>query len=475
MGKFASSKNANRTAMKSIIKLGLGVIAALGATNVFAQRTPDLDELVSAALQKDNGLALKQLDIDLTHIDQRKLSEIYLPHLDLSGKYAFLASGINLNAPANVVPELGIALPAVDGSFTNRANLITGGLKADMILYSGGKVPALKKALNEKQKAQALLLETDRQQIIADVSTAYDQLALLRQVKVVLTESGKRLDVNAAVADKAFQYGLITRFEHQKIDVSRAQLDAKQQQYEGKRTMLIHLLHKYTGIETERLELIDQELSPFYQNQTVNGIEGRSEIAALDAGIMAQQYKIEAARSWWKPKVAASTSLGYLNLSGVQLKAKEPFPTGNTMTLKTNKLELLPNFNVGVGFKWDLFDGNKGKREVQQSKIELQKARLEKEEAVEKLELNLIRQKTELAQAELEMKSRDKQKKVAFDALTQAGKEFKTGLIKTSDLVGAETDYQNAALDYLQAVFNQRRAGVELLKATGSLTTEAVK
>lgn len=122
-----------------------------------------------------------------------------------------------------------------------------------------------------------------------------------------------------------------------------------------------------------------------------------------------------------------------------------------------------------------MFDGNKGKREVQQSRIELQKVRLEKEEVVEKLELNLIRQKTELAQAIAEMTAREKQKQVAFDALTQASKEFKTGLIKTSDLVGAETDYQNAALDYLQAVFNQRRAGIELLKATGSLTTEAVQ
>lgn len=461
--------------MKWIIKLGLGFVTVLGTSGVFARNAPGLNELVFAALQKDHRLAAKQLDIDLTRIDQRKLSETYLPHLDLSGKYAFLASGVNLSIPTNAVPELGIALPAMDESFTNRANLVTGGLKAEMILYSGGKVPALKKALSEKQKAQTALLESDRQQIIADVSTAYDQLALLKQVKRVLVESSKRLDMNAAIADKAFEYGLITKFEHQKMDVSKAQLDAKQQQYEGRRAMLIQLLHKYTGIETERLELIDHDLSPYYGSQPDASIQGRAELAALDAGIMAQQYKIEAAKSWWKPKVAASTSLGYLNLYGIQLKAKEPFSTGNTMTLKTNKLELLPNFNVGVGFKWDLFDGNKGKREVQYSKIELQRTRLEKEEAVEKLELNLIRQKTELAQAESEMSSRDKQKRVAFDALTQATKEFKTGLIKTSDLVGAETDYQNAALDYLQAVFNQRRAGVELLKATGSLTTDAVK
>jgi outer membrane protein TolC len=460
--------------MKAILKWGMGFTLALATNLSNAQQAPELLELITAALQKDHGLAIKQLDISLTDVDRRKLAETYLPHLDLSGKYAFLASGINMKAPANAVPELGIALPAIDDSFTNRANLITGGLKAEMLLYSGGKVPALKKALGEKQKAQTAMLEKDRQQIIADVSSAYDQLALLKQVKVLLQESRKRLDVNAAVADKAFEYGLITKFDHQKIDVNRAQLDAKMQQYEGKRTLLIHLLHTYTGIETQRLDAIDHDLSTFSETESNATIHARPELTALDATIQAHQYKIVAAKTWWKPKVVASSSLGYLNLSGIQLQAKNPFPTGNTMTLKTDKLELLPNFNIGVGFKWDLFDGNRGRREVQQSKIKLQKVRHERDEAIEMLELNLIRQKTEIAQANAEIIAKEKEKQVTLDALHQATKEFKTGLIKTSDLVGAEADYQKAALDYLQAVFNQRRVAIELLQATGSLTADAV-
>jgi outer membrane protein TolC len=460
--------------MNRILKWGLG-LATFFSPTLQAQQAPNLEELVSAALQKDHGIAIKQLDIDLTSVDQQKLREVYLPHLDLSGKYAFLASGINAKAPANSVPELGIALPALDDAFTNRANLISGGLKADVVLYTGGKVPALKKALQEKKKGQTAMLEKDRQQIISDVSTAYDQLALLKQVKVVLDESKTRLRLNAETAEKAFGYGLITKFEFQKIEVAQAQLDTKVQQYEGKRRLLIHVLHTYTGIETDRIALIDNNLAPLNQSVEGQSILGRPEISALNASISAHKYQIDAAKSWWKPKVQASTSLGYMNLYGIQLKAKEPFPTGNTLTLKTNKLELLPNFNIGVGFKWDFFDGNKGKREVQQSKIELRKAEHEREEAVEKLELNLMKQQTELASAKAEIFMKEKQRQTSLNALTQASKEFKTGLIKATDLVGAETDYQNAALEYLQAVFNQRRVAVELLKATGSLNIASIE
>ncbi|MCE7042481.1 TolC family protein [Dyadobacter sp. CY312] len=460
--------------MNRILKWGLG-LATFFSPTLQAQQAPNLEELVSAALQKDHSLAIKQLDIGLTHVDQQKLREVYLPHLDLSGKYAFMAAGINAKAPANSVPELGIALPALDDAFTNRANLVTGGLKADVVLYTGGKVPALKKALIEKEKGQTAMLEKDRQQIIADVSTAYDQLALLKQVKLVLDESKNRLRLNAETAEKAFGYGLITKFEYQKIEVAQAQLDAKIQQYEGKRTLLIHLLHTYTGLETDRIALINNELTPLNESADDRSIMGRPEIAALNASINAHRYQIDAAKSWWKPKVQASTSLGYLNMFGIQLKAKEPFPTGNTMTLKTNKLELMPNFNIGVGFKWDLFDGNKGKREVQQSKIELQKVEHEREEAMEKLELNLIKQETEMSSARAEIYVREKQRQTSLNALTQAAKEFKTGLIKTTDLVGAETDYQTAALEYLQSVFNQRRVAVELLKATGSLNVASIQ
>lgn len=443
--------------------------------NLVAQQAPTLEELVESALKKDHHLANRQLDIEASQINRRQLTEAYLPHLDLSGKYAYLSSGLNVKAPTNSVPEMGIALPPMDDAFTNRANLLTGGLKTEVLLYSGGKVPNLAKALDQKITAQTAMLEKDRQEVIGEITAAYDQLALLKQVKAVLDESEKRLAINAETAEKALGYGLITPYEHQKIDVARAQLESRIQQYEGKRYLLINLLHQYSGLDTARIALIDHDLQPAYPEQTGSDIGNRPEITALNAGILAHQYQIKAAQSWWKPKVQASASLGYLNAFDVRFRAREPFPTGNTMALTTDKFEIVPNFSVGVGFKWDLFDGNKGKREIQHARIGLQKAVNEKAEAMEKLELNLLKNQTEYTNALAEVRVRSKQKEAAQNALNQAGKEFKTGLIKASDLVGAEADYQNASLDYLQAVYNQRRTVVGLLQATGSLRVKSLQ
>ena len=461
--------------MKKIFKPCFSLLLTLvGSNMLYAQSAPSLEELIESALKKDHHLANKQLEIEESKIDQQMLKEVYLPHVDLSGKYAFLAAGIHLKAPANSVPELGIGLPAMDSKFRNSANLITGGLSADVLIYSGGKVPNLKKAVGEKINAQTALLEKDKQDIISDIAAAYDQMALLKQVKKVLDESKKRLDANSAIANKALGYGLITQYDHQKIEVAQAQLDARIQQYEGKRFLLVQLLHQYTGLETDRISQIDNSLIPASTTEGNNTIENRAEISALNASINAHTYKIKAAESWWKPKVQASTSLGYLNAFDIRLKAREPFPTGNTMSLKTDKLEALPNFNIGIGFKWDLFDGNKGKRETQIAKIGLAKAQNERAEALEKLELNLIKNQTEFTNALAEIRVREKEVQAAQNALNLANKEFKTGLIKASDLIGAEADYQSASLNYLQSVFNQRRTVVELLKATGSLTPKSL-
>eukprot|EP01132_Coremiostelium_polycephalum_P019378 gene19378-23042_t len=396
-----------------IISIGLSPLA-LRAQHGTA---PGLTELIDSALVKDHMLANRLLDIESSKIDRKKLSEVFLPNADLSGKYAFLANGLNVGLAETSLFNL-INIPEINSGVTSSANLIKTDFSVHSILYSGGKVSALKNALNAKTKAQTALLEKERQQIITEITKAYDQLALLRQVKSVLDKSRERYNINKKTADKALTYGLITKYEHQKVEVAQVTLESKIQEYEGKRNLLLHQLETLT-------------------------VENRPELLALSAVVEAQNFQVKAAQTWWKPKVQAAASLGYLNLFDVDMKGKHDLPLIGRFSSHTNKIEVVPNFTVGIGFKWDLFDGNKGKREIQQARIEVKKAENEKAEAEEKVKLNLIKTQTDYNNSNAELLVRQKQMKMAENALTQAGKEFKTGLIKAADLIGAENDYQS--------------------------------
>ena len=61
---------------------------------------------------------------------------------------------------------------------------------------------------------------------------------------------------------KLLGYGLITPYDHKKIELAQATLDAKVVEYEGKKELLLTQLEVLTGVEKERLRLINPVLVP---------------------------------------------------------------------------------------------------------------------------------------------------------------------------------------------------------------------
>lgn len=436
-------------------------------------QAPSLTYLAERALEKNYDLANKELTISIDKEIQKTIKESYLPRLEANGKYAYINGELTVDLPTATLPLLNIPIFEESKTFNSSANLWSADLTASMLLFSGTKVPKLNKAMEEKIKGQTILLEKDRQELIDQVSQAYDQLALLKQVHIVLNESEKRLEIEKKTANKAFEYGLITAFEKNKIEVAQATLDAKKQEFLGKKSLLLSQLNQLTGITHTELALIDADLQPYALSNLTGNIEHRPEIEALNAAIQANKFKIEAERTHWIPKVQAVASAKYLGLTNSKLATPYNNPINNNpIELRANKIEAFPTYFVGVGFKWDLFDGFKGKREVNKAKIELRQTENNQKNVNELLNLNLEKSKIDYEVANKQMQTGLKRKDMAEKALNIASKEYNIGLIKPSDRIVAENDYQQAALDYLQSVFNQRRAAFNYFKATGTLTID---
>ena len=169
-----------------------------------------------------------------------------------------------------------------------------------------------------------------------------------------------------------------------------------------------------------------------------------------------------------------STSLSYFGLYGDHIQTSNdvvPYLV-KKLDIHTKPLSLFPMFNAGIGFKWSLFDGNTGKREAEKSKIDKMVLENKKADAQRKLQLNLANNQTnyDIALAQIELK--DKARKIAKNALDQVEKEFRYGVKKSMDLIDAENDLEKAELEYKTAVFNQRRAAIELMKSTQNLDVE---
>ncbi|MGE8431273.1 TolC family protein [Chryseobacterium joostei] len=444
----------------------------------WAQSAPDFKELLDSAMVRDSNLKMQITQNKLTDLDEHKLKDIFLPTLELSGKAGYLNGTARLTSPEiNLAPFINIP----EGTFNNNFNVsgFSGVAKADakMLLYSGGKVKYLKKAVEEKKKSEDILLEKTRDEVMATISKAYDQLALIHQSKRVLDESKKRLDINKKTADKALGYGLITPYDHKKIELAQATLDAKVVEYEGKKELLLTQLYILTGINRDRLRMIDPTLSPVELLAAEKGIEQRAEIRALEHGINAANYKIKAEKTWMIPKVQLMASAYYIGLYGNRIKSSEnvvpAVPAlgyeGKKLDWSPNNINVFPLITAGIGFKWEIFDGKEGKHAEETAKVGKEVLQNQKEDALKKLSLNLANNQTnyDIATAQITLKA--KQKELAKSALVQAEKEFRYGMSKSSQLIDAENDLEAAELDYQNAIFNQRRAGIELMRSTQEL------
>lgn len=471
----------NRTSkMKTLKRIVIATI--VGFPLVFhAQSAPTLKELIDAAMTKDAAIEQQNLESKSNELDQKKLKDIFLPKVEISGKAEYLNGTARFISPEIAIPAIKPIFPGVvfpEGAFNNNFTLsgfdAAAKAEAKVLIFSGGKVKYLKQALTEKNNANQALQAKNQDEVITQISKAYDQFALVIESKRVLDESKKRLDANKKTAEKALGYGLITPYDYKKIELAQATLDSKMVEYEGKKELLITQLNLLTGIDKDRIALINPSLEKIEYLVADKSIENRAELKALDYGLKALDAKVKAEKTWWIPKVQASTSLSYLGLYNANISSSKPLlpGTGTKLDADLTNLNLFPVFQAGIGFKWDVFDGNEGKHEIEKAKIEKEILESKKSDAERKLQLNLANNQTNynIAYSQIEMKAKARQ--IAKNALTQAEKEFRYGLIKSTQLIEAENDLETAELEYKTAVFNQRRAAVELMKSTQNLSIE---
>lgn len=474
------------------------------------QVSPELKELIGLSINKDRKVAEKDIDKQIAETQKKAVRSSYIPKLELGGKYVYAYSTVNskfgdiegfesigklqelMKSPAfpvmfpnlsgiaseitqlqTLLTQQGIQLPSISNNLDGDlyGNYIGVDATVKMLLYSGGQVPNLSKALSEKIKAQEALSDKCKTDVISEVITYYDQLALLIQSKHVLDESAVRLAAEKKYAATALKNGLATSFDTLKIAVANANLEAKLSEYESKKTLLYQKLSQLTGKPVTSFENMNPELKLLVYVSSGSDIINREELRALTAGVEAQKYLLKSEKSHSLPKVQAIASVRYDNVFNAKADFNAPIP----MNMNIENIGLGPTYMVGAGFKWEIFDRSGGSAKVRQAKLELIKAENARDEARELLELNQTKVSTNYHASISQVTYKDKQRIAARMALELAQKSYNEGMINITERLATETEMQNAELEYLQAVFAQRQSVLECYKATGDLTLSNIQ
>lgn len=427
-------------------------------------------ELIQLSLQKSYSLKNANNDLMIDSIDTRAIKQNFIPTLTMNGGYAYGSANINADIPTFQLPISGTEIFDGESQFDAKGHFLNANLTAKALLFSGLQVNYGSKASKEKIKAKNFLLEREKADIIKDVIDTFDKIELLERSKIVLIESEKRLSKEKIRVKTAIENGLATPFEREKISAAELNLASKKMELEGNLRLLHLKLSVLTGKEIGQIERYTFDLKPWIFTQNKQSYADRPELNALRASIEAYEYKLKMNKNHFLPKVAAFATLSYFNLFNSEIKTPYETPISEQpINLDLNYFQGFPAYLVGVGFEWEIFNGLKSNNEIQKTSIEKNMAENKKIDAEEKLKLFEEKVKIEFEIKNQQILLKEKEKEVSLNALNLAIASYREGLINISERLEAETEYQEAILDYYKMVAMQRQTALELLTSTGSL------
>lgn len=398
-----------------------------------------------------------QLETEKAAREKQKIYQTFLPNISLNSSYTHLNDAITMSVPpiALTLPGLGTLPPITLNPITLQTqDILKTDVTAQMVLFTGLKVTYGTKAIGHQQKALMAQQQHLTSGIIGETLLTFDRLAVIDQSDRVLAESAIRLDKEAQFAKKALQQGLITPYDESKIEIAQQELEAKRIELQTARNLTISKLAQLTGKSTALFNTLSPVISRWESNNATTSVANNPQLEALNEVVQATAYKRK------------STTSGYLPVV---------YAFGKKELITEDLSALDPEWAIGVGLKWNLFDGLQTYRDGQKARIDETMAQNNLDAAHELMTLNHEKAIQELQLADQLIEVAIRKKNTAAKGLDIARRQYETGLGSITERLAAETDFQTAELGVIQAIYRQRAATIALLEATGSLNIESIK
>lgn len=429
---------------------------------------PVLKDLIQKGLNKSHSINIYNDDAEQAKIDQKLAKSVFLPKLTFNGSFTRLNDDITfdndtqnlLTATQKLLVKEAVGLPfnaifpenmlLTDIKNLQDKNILKSSVDVDWVLFSGFEANNAIKASKHKEASLNYLGMAEKDKVALKIIETYNNLALVYASKKVLTTSETYLNEQEHYVKQAIENGLTTPISRKKIELAQHQLASKKLEFEHNKTLLIEVLHKLTGESREQLSILMPKLESFELN-SLSETEKRNEIKALEEAKNASLFKAKMEKNHVIPKIA--------------LKGHYEFVEDDLSLLD-------PQWYVGVGIKWHIFDGNESRLKSKKSLLESEKYNEQLKEAEDMISLSIVKAKLTYEASLQNIKIVLKEIEIADDTYNIVSKQYKNNLASITDVLDAITDVEKAHFKLQESFFKQRNAYTELLHANGTLSNQ---
>lgn len=416
-----------------------------------AQETVSIgkEEVLERVQENNSQLKISRQEFLAARAQYRQTNSVFLPnisvsHTGMTTNNPLMAFGSKLNQESVTQNDFNPARlndPDRIDNFATKVEVQQPLVNLDGFWQRGAAKNKMQATeLQSLRTGDAMKLETEK---------AYMQLQLAHKAVSVLEQALETAQANLRLAENNYKQGYLQRSDVLAVEVRVTEVNNQLQYAKSNVKNASDYLMFLMGESQDVVLLPADSLSVELNSGTSRALPGdRADIKAMELATEARKKMYTASKMSFLPRLNAFGSY--------ELYDDEIFQGDAN------------GYIAGVALTWDLFDGSKRFGKTQQSKAEYKQAELELEQHVQQSQLELNRATRALQDAENKLQLTQLALEQSKEALRIRNNRYEQGLEKTTDLLGAETQYSEKQLEYYQTVYeyNYAVAYVEFLTSS---------
>lgn len=402
-----------------------------------------VDEAIALALSGNTAIKTASLDEQIAKAKYRQTDAIFLPQAGFS--YTAFTTNNPLNAFGFKLQQQSIKASDFDPSLLNKPSATP-----DFTTKVEVQQPLLNMDLLYQRKGAAKQIEiaklsTSRTKDYLSLQTrqAYLQLQMAYDAEKVLKEALVTINAIYKSTKDYYDQGLIQRSDllNAEVQVKNAEMQLKNNRsnIQDASDMLSLLMGQSPGVvyTTDSIVMNKKILADSLQLSA-----DRADLRAMQKGVEAYDMLIRSQKMSYLPRLNA--------FAAYQLNDNRMFGFN------------AGSYIAGVQLSWNIFNGNRTKHSITEKNLEKDKLTRQLEQQKSEAQVQINHAKRQLSDAAFSMQQQLLAAERSAEALRVIRNRYAQGLVKTTDVLMAQTQLSQQQLGYVQAVYNYNLAAAQL-------------
>ncbi len=435
--------------MNQLFMKKISLILALYIPLNMAAQLPNLtlEEAINLALKNNFGIQMGQNDATIARNNVTKGNAGFEPNLNLviteNPSMGFLNQKLGNGTEANR---------------TNISNNLNAGLQMSWTLYDGKRMFFTLDRLKELQAIGELGVKIRSEQIVYDVMRAYYNIVRQQELYRGLREQLDLYEERERLAQTRLEVG-----KGNQLDVLQAQADLNVQKTQ--------LLRQKQLIEMAKLVLIQvmtEGVGFEFEVRDSFGIINNMNYNALKSSALTRNINMELLKR--------QGGVSYLIMKEFEAQRKPRITFNPAFTLgrqdNTAGLFLLnqnAGLNAGVTLTYPILDGSNLKRQVENSRIDIETNKIRQKELSYNLETNLNMAYQNYINAIEILRGEEENMRIAKASIEIAMERYRLSRSTVLELKQIQQGYEAAVTRAVGAKFDAKNAEIEMMRLSGAL------